>query len=276
MMDTPSSSLLGFLKAHAGLYYGKTLELREAVKGWLAYVPHSFPHYTRHTIEHSDEIIAQMSKLLFADTRQPIVDLSPVEAYVLVAAAYLHDAGMVVSDSEKARIIESQEWRQWTAGSGGGAKRWAEIQLLRTGPEPRDDNIRHFLADVQTRFLIAELIRRVHHVRAGDVIREHQSALGRFAFDDLMLSRTIADVCIAHGLRHFELDDPERFPDRRDIRGEPTNVRFLAIILRLGDLLDMSHDRACPVLLNAACPLPGDSLAHWTQYQRLTHRGACQ
>src|SRR3989304_917417 len=47
--------------------------------------------------------------------------------------------------------------------------------------------------------------------------------------------RTIADVCIAHGLRHRELDDPERFPDRRDVRGQPTNVRFLAIMLRLGD-----------------------------------------
>jgi len=36
--------------------------------------------------------------------------------------------------------------------------------------------------------------------------------------------------------------------------------------------LDMSADRACPLLLNAACPLPADSLAHWTQYQRITHR----
>lgn len=46
----------------------------------------------------------------------------------------------------------------------------------------------------------------------------------------------------------------------------------MAILLRLGDLLDMSADRACPLLLNAACPLPADSLAHWTQYQRITHR----
>jgi hypothetical protein len=46
----------------------------------------------------------------------------------------------------------------------------------------------------------------------------------------------------------------------------------MAILLRLGDLLDMSHDRACPLLLNAACPLPAESLAHWTKYQRITHR----
>jgi hypothetical protein len=31
----------------------------------------------------------------------------------------------------------------------------------------------------------------------------------------------------------------------------------------------MSYDRACPLLLNAASPIPADSLAHWTQYQRI-------
>jgi hypothetical protein len=34
----------------------------------------------------------------------------------------------------------------------------------------------------------------------------------------------------------------------------------------------MSSDRACPLLLNAASPIPADSLAHWTKYQRITHR----
>lgn len=47
---------------------------------------------------------------------------------------------------------------------------------------------------------------------------------------------------------------------------------MLAILLRLGDLLDMRSDRACPLLLNAACLLPSDSLAHWTQYQRISHK----
>lgn len=143
---------------------------------------------------------------------------------------------------------------------------------MRTGNELSDDFVRNFLADLETRFLLAEFIRRGHHLRARTVIEQHQPTLGRFAFDDLVLQRTIADVCVAHGLRTHELEDQERFPDRRDIRGNAVNVRLLAILLRLGDLLDMSVDRACPLLLNAACPLPADSLAHWTQYQRITHR----
>ena len=272
-VNLQETALMAYLKGKGTSYYSKVLELRDAVRGWLAYIPHSFPHYTRHTIEHSDQIILQVSLLLFPDDpEQQAVTLSPVEAYILAASAYLHDAGMVVPDKEKLEIIASDDWNSWISGDNGGAKRWHEIQSFRHGQEPADEMIRNFLADIQTRFLIAEFIRRSHHLRVVGIITQHQAALGRFAFDDPTLLRTISDVCVAHGLQRDELQDRERYPDRRDIQGQRVNIRFLAILLRLGDLLDMSYDRACPLLLNAACPLPAQSLAHWSQYQCITHR----
>lgn len=273
-LPTADTALLKFLRGRSDVYSGKVLELRESVEGWLAYVPQTFPHYTRHTVRHSDQIIANISKLLFIedDPLRPIVQLSPAEAYLLAAAAYLHDAGMVTSDREKAEILGTDAWREWVSGDSGGAKRWAETLEFRSGTHPPDEGTRHFLADVQTRFLIAEFVRRVHHLRAADVVAQHQEALGRFAFDDPVLQRTIADVCVAHGLKPHELDDREKYPEHRDVRNDPVNVKFVAIILRLGDLLDMSIDRACPLLLNAACPLSAESYAHWSQYQRITHR----
>ncbi len=273
-IEPQDTALMIYLKTKSLVYHAKVLELREAIEGWLAYIPNTFPHYTRHTVRHSDEIVRQISKLLFKDEdpSKSVLPLTAVEAYLIIAAAYLHDAGMVVSDREKFEILQTNEWKVWVSGSNAGAKRWNEIQALRTGNEPSDSSVRNYLADLEARFLIAEFIRRAHHVRARTVIEQHQAMLGRFAFDDLVLQRTIADVCVAHGLRTHELEDNERFPDRRDIRSEAVNVRLMAILLRLGDLLDMSADRACPLLLNAACPLPADSLAHWTQYQRVTHR----
>jgi molecular chaperone HtpG len=272
-INVEQTALMEFLKSKEVKYFSKAKELRDEVEKWLSYTPQTFPHYTRHTVHHSDEIILQASKFLFIDEDpiKPVVALTPVEAYILIASAYLHDSGMVSSDKEKVNILSSDEWKRWTSESGGGAKRWQEIQELRDGQGPPDEMIRYFLADLQTRFLVAEFIRRAHHWRAADVVQQHQALLGRFAFDDRRLERTIADVCVAHGLRQSELEDNELYPERRDILGQTVNVRFLAIALRLGDLLDMSYDRACPLLLNAACPLPADSLAHWTQYQRITH-----
>ena len=272
-LDFRQTALLRYLQSQSSIYFGKVLELRDTVVGWLSYIPATFPHYTSHTVDHSDEIVRQISNLLFTDGdhTQPIVHLSAVEAYVVAAAAYLHDAGMVASEQEKTDVMRSEDWQAWISGQGGGAKRWEQIQALRQGLTAAQVEVKDHLADLETRFLLAEFIRRTHPQRASRLIREQEGAFARFAFDNPLLLRTIADVCQSHGLKLYELDDHDRYPDRRDLFGEKANVRFLAILLRLGDLLDMSSDRACPLLLNAACPLPADSLAHWTQYSAITH-----
>ena len=247
-------------------YFYKADELRDTVTAWLGYIVQTFPHYTRHTVDHSDNIVRQMSHLLFLDQEsRPVVALSPIEAYVLIAAAYLHDSGMVVPDEEKRSILESEEWKRWIAG-----ERWEKVQALRNAAEPADPGVRDFLADLYTRHLIAEFVRRVHHKRAGRVVAEHPATFAHFSLKDPLVARTIADVCIGHGLSHNELKDPSRYPEQRQLAGEQANVRWMAILLRLGDLLDMRADRACPLLLNAAAPLPPESVVHWTQYQKLT------
>jgi molecular chaperone HtpG len=251
-------------------YFYKAKELRDTVTGWLGYIVQTFPHYTRHTVDHSDNIVLQMSHLLFLDNRKkPEVPLSPIEAYVLIAAAYLHDAGMVVPDDEKRVILESDEWKSWIAG--GASERWEKIRIIRDAAEPADRSVRDFLADLYMRHLIAEFVRRVHHKRAARVIAEHPATFEHFSLKDPLVARTIADVCIGHGLSHNELKDPSRYPEQRQLAGDHANVRWMAIMLRLGDLLDMRADRACPLLLNAAAPLPPESVVHWTQYQKLTH-----
>ncbi|EKE09441.1 MAG: hypothetical protein ACD_16C00170G0003, partial [uncultured bacterium] len=72
------SSLMNYLKKQNSVYFGKIQELRDVIEGWLSYIPQTFPHYTRHTIQHSDEIVLQLSNLLFKDDspKNPIVALS--------------------------------------------------------------------------------------------------------------------------------------------------------------------------------------------------------
>jgi hypothetical protein len=270
------TALMRFLAVRHDQYYGKVLELRSAINSWLGYIPQTFPHYTSHTVDHSEEIITQVSFLLFQDGdgahNVPVVDLSPVEAYILCASAFLHDCGMVASDREKGQILASDEWSRWISDSEARRARLGQIEEFRHGSIPTDHNFRQFLADVQLRYLISEFVRRSHHHRSVRFLTEHRAELGRFDFGDPMLLRTIAQVCLAHGLSRTELEDAESYPDRAQVAGQNVNVRFMALMLRLGDLLDMRADRACPLLLNAACTLPADSLAHWTKYQRFTFR----
>ena len=267
-------ALMRFLAANHDEYFGKVLELRTAISAWLAYIPATFPHYTSHTIDHSEEIVSQLSFLLFKgdDANDPVAALSPAEAYILCAAAFLHDSGMVVSDAEKKEILGSGTWREWISASRSREERWAAVAALRTATHPPDNTVRHFLADVQTRYLVSEFVRGAHHLRSIRFLAQHETELGRFAFGDPAMMRAITNVCLAHGLARTELEDSERFPDWVQIARHNVNVRFMALLLRLGDLLDMRSDRACPLLLNAACPLPADSLAHWSKYQRISNR----
>ncbi len=120
-IDFRETNLMRFLHAKAPDLLAKIGELRETVIDWLSYIPQSFPHYTRHTVQHSDAILLQVSKLLFrSDSAQPVIQISPMEAYIIGTSAYLHDAGMVVSDSEKTEILQTEEWRRWAEEGGSG------------------------------------------------------------------------------------------------------------------------------------------------------------
>jgi hypothetical protein len=268
-MTVPVLPLTEYLRKSSPLYYGKLLELRAEAEAWLSYVPQTFPHYTRHTVDHSDELVRQASYLLFREGADaPTVPLSATEVYSLSASAYLHDAGMVASDREKQDILRSEQWTEWLAGNPMLGERWQAIQAIRNGTDPA----RNFAADVQQRYMLAEYLRVQHPRRAATLITDSEHAFGRFALGDPQLREAIALLCVSHGLRHTELDDQARFPTRREIRGESVNLRLLAILLRLADLLDLRSARACPLVLNAASPLPADSSAHWGYHQRIQHK----
>lgn len=149
-LDRAALSL--YLKRRDDAYFGKLVVLREQISRWLAYTPATFPHYTSHTVDHSDEIVTQLSFLLFdgADPGKPRLDLSSAEAYILLASAYLHDAGMVASDVEKLSILKSPAWQAWVSGDSGGAKRWQEIEQLRADTKI-EKSVRNFLAPANHR-----------------------------------------------------------------------------------------------------------------------------
>ena len=43
-IDVRDTALMRYLQAQSAIYYGKALELRDVVQGWLNYIPETFPH----------------------------------------------------------------------------------------------------------------------------------------------------------------------------------------------------------------------------------------
>jgi hypothetical protein len=273
MQEITKVPLLDDLRQRDVRLFARALDVRDTAARWLTYIPAVFPHYTQHTVEHSDAVLRQLSHMLYANNsaETPALLLSPIEVYILVVSAYLHDTGMVASTREQVELMRSDDWHAFVEEGTPGHERMVAIEKLRRTARPNATEAA-FLADVQLRFLLAEFIRRTHHQRSGVFLTDHAVALAQFDLGDPLVLRSIRAACVGHGLRPTDLNDQDEYPERRTVQGDQVNVRLLAGLLRVGDLLDMSTDRACPLLLSAASPLPADSYAHWTQYRRVTHQ----
>ncbi len=268
--DLEKAQLYKWLKARDKALAARILHIREELSTWMPHVAQFFPHYPSHAVDHSDRIIEQLSRLLFTNTT-PVVPFSTAEVYCLLCAAYLHDMGMVVSPGDAGIILTSEQWNAFVARDGRGYAPYQKYVALRDGPVICTKELTAFLTDQSLRYLIADFVRRDHHERGKATLELHQF-LRRLVDDgDSVAFETIADVGVGHGFRDSDLADEGRFPEERDVFDGKVNVRFLARLLRIGDLLDMSSKRADPTTARAIGPLPADAVPHWQQYSAKKH-----
>jgi tetratricopeptide (TPR) repeat protein len=159
------------------------------------------PHYTDHTVSHSARVIKHVEDL--AALLKPAEKLNDHEAFVLLAAALLHDVGMQrvnVFDSDLAHHLFTSE----------------EVQ------EGRSSTVR-----------CEELVRERHHLISAEWIRAELSSSWP--------SRDYVEE-IASVVRGHTKADLSALQDYRKA-GEPMRIRLLAALLRLADELDLDFQR---------------------------------
>lgn len=114
-----------------------------------------------------------------------------------------------------------------------------------------------------SKLIRSEFIRTTHHTRAVDNIKslkaKIEGVLKGFATENFI--QDLADVCKCHGesiSSVFELPTA-----REDLLGEKSNIQFVAMLLRLGDVIHFSSDRA-PLSLFAEKKITDEtSFLHW-------------
>lgn len=269
--DITKAQLYKWLRSKDEALAGRVLHIRHELSKWLPHVTQFFPHYPSHGVDHSDRIIEQLSRLLFTSSSKPVVKFSTAEVYCLLCAAYLHDMGMVVSPGDVATILNSPQWNAFVTEGGKGHEFYQKYIALRNGSVNSTNELTAFLANQSLRYLIADFVRRDHHERGKTTLELHPFLRQLVDDGDSVAFETVADLGVGHGLRDSDLADDNRFPEERDVLDGKVNVRFLARLLRIGDLLDMSSKRADPMTAQAIGPLPIDAQPHWQQYSAKKH-----
>jgi hypothetical protein len=230
-----------------------------------------FPHYSRHDASHSHSILVQIERFLGPDS---LALLSATDIWLLLEAAYHHDTGMIVTNKQLDELWKSPRFSEY-------------LQSLRTSPDKDFSEAATRLLDHPVdssdaterpatitaewplhvvraiRVVVSEFRRQDHAARSADVVSSPAS-IGllspRTGLIPDRLFTVLAKICVAHG-RDFE--EVMELPDRESgISSDTAHPRFIACLLRLGDLLDLDNGRFCPVMLACAGPLPKSSQAH--------------
>jgi hypothetical protein len=217
----------------------------------LADIRRYFYTYTDHALTHSGRVVTNMSRLL---TKPQIEELTSVELYLLIASALVHDIGMVVSERDVENLIASDEYCN---------EKTAICNCLGIDPATADNGYGLF------RMVVAEHIRKRHGKRCSFVLHEGLLGCSRLTGGNDELTRKLAVVCIGHTLTREEILSSGNYPTCVQVRNQDVNVLFCTILLRVGDLLDITTARASPVIRELSEPLEPLSASHWDQYTKI-------
>lgn len=114
-----------------------------------------------------------------------------------------------------------------------------------------------------SKLIRSEFIRSTHHIRVVDNIKSLkkriESVLGGFATNNFI--EDLSEICRCHG---ESISSVFKLPtDREDFIGHKSNIQFVAMLLRLGDVIHFSSDRA-PLSLYAEKKITDEtSYKHW-------------
>lgn len=155
----------------------------------LEYIKTQFPNFTEHGIQHSLRIINYIYSIMSEDLKQNISD---VEIFCFIMAAFFHDMGMTLVDVED-----------------------------------KDNQ------------------RTNHHLYAYRPIKHFFEKYMQMLVERRRLEKCIIFVSEAHGRSIAELYNDNDFRKIETIEGQVLRYGLLAILLRIGDLMDLEEQRVC-------------------------------
>ncbi len=234
--------MVQYLSTNDNQLYANVEWLYDICRKILSEIPDTFSNYTIHDIDHSIRIIGYMNDII----KDRIGSYSCLHIAVLIYVALLHDTGMVVSEYEKKKL-------------------YAEFTI-------KYNHFKHLNEDEKKLFL-QDYIRKNHGIRVHDVINlpiDDKGTLisSRLKIEDYDLADIIADICQAH------MEDTEwiekNLDDERTFGPYTFNPRHAAVLLRIGDALDIDARRAPYVLFNML-RIRGYSAGEWRKQIPITN-----
>ena len=252
------------------IFYTQWCLAKDYVPKVQSLIVRTFPHYSLHDASHSETILNCIVRIL---GEKAVSELSCADLWLLLSAAYYHDLGMAVFAKDLEEILKNDKFFQFVKECQSDVSN--PLHPFAQAFEVRSDGVyyRNIILDAKTydgsRFLLAEFIRKCHAERSGKSLTLDDSI--HLPGDPIpnRLIRLLARICEIHTQ---DFDKIMSLPAKEVGLGtEDCHPRFIAAMLRIGDLLDLDNNRFSDVLLKTLPVIPRDSVLHKKKHLSIEH-----
>lgn len=243
---------------------------RDYVPQVLNTISQVFPHYSLHDRTHSETIIYIIGRIVGLKTLEK---MSSIDLWMILCAAFYHDVGMAVYSNEKIDFFQDEKFIEFLktiqSTDSSPLHDYSKCFEIKDNKVYYKNNILNAQNYDAARFLIAEFVRKKHGERANDFMHSDMSINLPGSPIPKRIIDVLGNICNAHTQsfdKVMELPFCEAGIDHEDC-----HPRYIACLLRLGDLLDIDNNRFSEVLLQTLPSIPIDSIWHKDKHMSIKH-----
>ncbi len=255
-------------------------------KRWLTQVQElilpSFPSYSRHDSSHSEAIIHNIEMLLGEEN---INELSAIDCFAILHTVYIHDIGMCITHADREAILKNKKFCEYLKNlcesPNSDLSSYAQILLQECfKKEGTDEEQLHYILENKLKiyyaitYLLAEFRRKEHGTVSENRLIDwvdNPEKLG-IGFSTIDIPNRIFYVIGSCAATHTKWGFDEVLKLKQEDSGfalDYIHPRFIAVLLQLGDALDMDNNRFHPLTEEFLGKMPKESYAHWKKHKAI-------
>jgi len=236
-------------------------EAIDRMKAMYAYAP----QYTLHDDRHLLRTTELMALVLCSEVEH----LNVIELALLILSAFFHDQGLVLSEKEFSSLNADEDFQLFRDNWLIEHPNYRETAAQMNSPlcaEARKAQLAGQLAELDAAML-TDYIRATHGHRSAEFIRSTYGSDKRMEIHNVNLAPFLATLCESHTLPYDALSPRKGFRYDEQIGTYTVNLPFLAVVLRLADILDFDRDRTPEALLKSIHFTSPVSLSEWEKHR---------
>ena len=274
------------LEEHLKCYSEKREDMENLYTTWkvikkklieqLEYSKNIFVNYSLHDATHSKSVIQGIERFLGEDR---ICMLSPTDTFMILVCSYAHDYGMALTYDRVYNILGSSDFKTFIETLHGelysldDSDRFAVCTLYNYLHENIEKiSIKDMYYSIM--LMLQAYIRPKHWANVIDFSKDFQDIIkGNIIKRFVDGTEGIVKICMCHGM---SMDEVLQLSFKSNgIVGDHFHPRFVASMLRLGDLLDLDNGRFPRWFVDEvnkdSSLIPKMSKIHYFKHESITH-----